>query len=144
MPTRSNAISGASTAGPWPPCSFFGDIDIAEEAVQEAFAVALDRWPVTGLPPNPGAWITITARNRAIDHLRREASRHDRYAQAALLYEREEGQALVRGCLRRDQPGPYQIQAAINAVHTDAPTAAATDWRQILQLEQRQRAAATR
>jgi len=45
-----------------------------------------------------------------------------------------EGQAIVRRCLRRDQPGPYQIQAAINAVHSDAPSAAATDWRQILQL----------
>ncbi len=45
-----------------------------------------------------------------------------------------EGQAIVRRCLRRDQPGPYQIQAAINAVHSDAPAAAATDWQQILQL----------
>ncbi len=45
-----------------------------------------------------------------------------------------EGQAIVRQCLRRNQPGPYQIQAAINAVHSDAPTAAATDWWQILQL----------
>ncbi|MGW7367787.1 RNA polymerase sigma factor, partial [Streptomyces sp. NPDC054841] len=45
-----------------------------------------------------------------------------------------EGQALVRHCLRRNRPGPYQIQAAINAVHSDAPTAAATDWRQILRL----------
>ncbi len=45
-----------------------------------------------------------------------------------------EGQALVRRCLRRNRPGPYQIQAAINAVHSDAPTAADTDWRQILQL----------
>src|SRR5205814_550166 len=45
-----------------------------------------------------------------------------------------EGQAIVRQCLRRNQPGPYQLQAAINAVHSDAPTAAATDWRQILQL----------
>ena len=45
-----------------------------------------------------------------------------------------EGQAIVRRCLRRDQPGPYQIQAAINAVHSDAPSAAATDWGQILQL----------
>src|SRR5207248_1657219 len=40
----------------------------------------------------------------------------------------------VRRCLQRDQPGPYQLQAAINAVHADAPTAAATDWRQIVQL----------
>jgi RNA polymerase sigma-70 factor (ECF subfamily) len=45
-----------------------------------------------------------------------------------------EGQAIVRQCLRRGQPGPYQIQAAINAVHSDAPTAADTDWRQVLQL----------
>ena len=50
----------------------FGDIDLAEEAVQEAFAVASERWPATGLPPNPGGWITTTARNRAIDRLRRE------------------------------------------------------------------------
>jgi RNA polymerase sigma-70 factor (ECF subfamily) len=46
----------------------------------------------------------------------------------------EEGQALVRWCLRRDQPGPYQIQAAINAVHADAAAAAQTDWAQILAL----------
>jgi RNA polymerase sigma-70 factor, ECF subfamily len=68
----------------------FGDIDIAEEMVQEAFLVASERWPATGLPPNPGGWITTTARNRAIDRLRREASRHDRHAQAALLHERAE------------------------------------------------------
>src|SRR6185369_569239 len=58
----------------------FGDIDIAEEMVQEAFVVATEQWPVTGLPPNPGGWITTTARNRAIDRLRREASRHGRHA----------------------------------------------------------------
>ena len=51
----------------------FGDIDLAEDAVQEAFAVALRKWPNEGLPLNPGGWITTTARNRAIDHLRREA-----------------------------------------------------------------------
>src|SRR5215475_5948451 len=69
---------------------FFGDIDIAEEAVQDAFTVALARWPETGLPPNPGGWITTTAKNRAIDQLRREASRHDRHAEAALLYYQDE------------------------------------------------------
>jgi len=51
----------------------FSDIDLAEDAVQEAFALALRKWPTEGLPPNPGGWITTTARNRAIDHLRREA-----------------------------------------------------------------------
>jgi RNA polymerase sigma-70 factor (ECF subfamily) len=67
----------------------FGDIDLAEEAVQEAFVVAVDRWPTAGLPANPGAWITTTARNRAIDHLRREASRNDRHEQAMFLQDNE-------------------------------------------------------
>ena len=52
-----------------------GDFDLAEEAVQEAFAIALDRWPRDGIPDNPGAWITTTARNRAIDRIRREQQR---------------------------------------------------------------------
>ena len=63
-----------------------GDIDLAEEAVQEAFAVAVDRWPRTGLPPSPAGWIITTAGNRAVDRLRREAVREDRHAQAALLH----------------------------------------------------------
>jgi RNA polymerase sigma-70 factor (ECF subfamily) len=50
---------------------FLGDIDLAEEACQEAFAVAAERWPQTGPPPNPGGWLTVTARNRALDRLRR-------------------------------------------------------------------------
>ena len=64
----------------------FGDIDVAEEAVQDAFTAAVQRWPSTGLPPSPAGWIITTARNRAIDRLRREASRDDRHAQAALLH----------------------------------------------------------
>ena len=66
----------------------FGDIDIAEEAVQDAFTVAVQRWPAAGLPPSPAGWIITTARNRAVDRLRREASRADRHAQAALLHAR--------------------------------------------------------
>ena len=288
----------------------FGDIDLAEEAIQDAFTIALERWPTSGLPPSAAGWIITTGRNRAIDRLRREATRGQREDQAlqvqaadepmeegavrddrlrliftcchpalasasqvaltlrllgglttaeiaraflcpettmaqrlirakakirdaripyripqpadlparvaavlAVLYlifnegyaassgpqlvrddlcgeairlarqlrellpdEPEvmgllalmlliesrrpartsdsgelllladqdrsrwnrdlivEGQALVRACLHRNQPGPYQIQAAINAVHSDAPSAAATDWSQILQL----------
>ena len=64
----------------------FGDIDAAEDAVQDAFTVALERWPSAGLPPTPAGWIITTARNRAIDRLRREASREDRHAQAAQLH----------------------------------------------------------
>jgi RNA polymerase sigma-70 factor, ECF subfamily len=288
----------------------FGDLDVAEEAVQDAFVAAVARWPEAGLPPRPAGWIISTARNKAIDRLRREASRADRHAQAALLHAQgepagedpvgddrlrliftcchpalgtgaqvaltlrllgglttaeiaraflvpeptmaqrlvrakgkirdagipyrvpteaelpdrlravlavvylifnegstassgerlvredlcaeairlgrllaellpdepevqgllalllltdarraaratpggdlvpladqdrgrwdrdriAEGQAIVRRCLRRNQPGPYQVQAAIAAVHSDAPTTAATDWRQIVAL----------
>jgi len=69
-----------------------GDIDLAEEAVQEAFAVALERWPSSGVPDNPGAWITTTARNKAIDRLRRER----RYADKLAILEHESAQ--------RDEP----------------------------------------
>jgi RNA polymerase sigma-70 factor (ECF subfamily) len=64
----------------------FGDIDIAEESVQEAFTVAVQRWPSAGMPPSPAGWIITTARNRAIDRLRREASRDDKHAQAQLVH----------------------------------------------------------
>jgi RNA polymerase sigma-70 factor (ECF subfamily) len=68
----------------------FGDIDIAEDAVQDAFARAAARWPADGLPPSPAGWIITTARNQAIDRLRREASRAGRHAQAALLHARQD------------------------------------------------------
>lgn len=63
----------------------FGDIDVAEEAAQEAYLIALQRWPASGLPPNPGAWLTTTAYNRAIDRIRRESTRDARQAQAAMM-----------------------------------------------------------
>ena len=68
---------------------FLGDIDLAEEAVQEAFLAALARWPATGVPPNPGGWIVTTARNRALDRLRRERTRDGRQAAAVRLLEQE-------------------------------------------------------
>ena len=68
----------------------FGDIDLAEESVQDAFTVATARWPSAGMPPSPAGWIITTARNRAIDRLRREALRNDRHAQAQLLHGADE------------------------------------------------------
>src|SRR6266516_1040020 len=64
----------------------FGDIELSEEAVQEAFTVAVQWWPAAALPPSPAGWIITAARNRAIDRLRREGSREDRHAQAALVH----------------------------------------------------------
>ena len=73
---RSSACSARSTAAPSPcSCGCFGDIDLAEDAVQDAFAVAAERWPAAGVPPSPAGWIITTARNRAIDRLRRESRR---------------------------------------------------------------------
>ena len=68
----------------------FRSIDLAEEAVQDAFATALDRWPSAGLPPSPAGWIITTARNRAIDRMRRESSRDERHAAAAMLIDCDE------------------------------------------------------
>src|SRR3979490_2449516 len=68
-----------------------GDIDLAEDAVAEAFAIATEQWPTQGVPPNPGGWITTTARNRAIDRLRRESTRTDRHRAAAVLHDPEPG-----------------------------------------------------
>jgi RNA polymerase sigma-70 factor (ECF subfamily) len=67
---------------------YFGSIDIAEDAVQDAFAAAVQGWPSAGIPPSPAGWIITTARNRAIDRLRRDAARADKYAQAALIHSR--------------------------------------------------------
>jgi RNA polymerase sigma-70 factor (ECF subfamily) len=83
---------------------FCGDIDLAEEAVQEAFAEAVASWPDGGLPAAPAGWIITTARNRAIDRIRRESSRADRHGQAMLLHARDEHQedSAVRDSAVRD------------------------------------------
>ena len=81
----------------------FGDIDIAEDAVQEAFAVAVERWPSGGLPPNPGGWIVTTARNKALDRLRRESTRPGREAAAVALIGEPELPELEAGPVADDQ-----------------------------------------
>ena len=65
----------------------FGDLDIAEEAAAEAFAIAVQRWPDDGVPPNPGAWLTTTANRKAIDRIRRENKRDDKHQEAQMLYD---------------------------------------------------------
>ncbi|MBM7774468.1 RNA polymerase sigma-70 factor (ECF subfamily) [Actinokineospora baliensis] len=65
----------------------FGDLDIAEEAAAEAFATAVERWPVDGVPPNPGAWLTTTAGRKAIDRIRRESKRDDKHKEARLVHD---------------------------------------------------------
>ncbi|MGP7999743.1 MAG: RNA polymerase sigma factor [Streptosporangiaceae bacterium] len=95
----------------------FGDIDIAEDAVQDAFAEAARRWPPAGLPPSPAGWIITTARNRAIDRLRREAARDGKHAQAALLHAHED----------KDEEGPVRddrLRLIFTCCHPALSTAA--------------------
>lgn len=89
-----------------------GDLDLAEDAVAEAFAIAAERWPVTGVPPNPGGWITTTARNRAIDRLRRESTRADRHLAAHRLHE---GDDMGAG----DVPRRLDLDALVDVVPDD-------------------------
>jgi RNA polymerase sigma-70 factor (ECF subfamily) len=65
----------------------FGDLDIAEEAAGDAFAIAAERWPADGVPPNPGAWLTITANRKAIDRIRRENKRYQKHKEAQLVFD---------------------------------------------------------
>ncbi|TCC41339.1 RNA polymerase sigma factor [Kribbella speibonae] len=79
----------------------FGDLEIAEDAVQDAFAAAVQKWPESGVPPSPAGWIITTARNRAIDRLRRESARADKHAQAALLH--VEAEPVEEGAVHDDR-----------------------------------------
>ncbi len=89
-----------------------GDVDLAEDAVAEAFAIAAEQWPSQGIPPNPGAWITVTARNRALDRLRREARRADHYI-AAYRLRHDDVQP------PEETPDPPDLDALIDAVPDD-------------------------
>jgi len=91
-----------------------GDVDLAEDAVAEAFAVAAERWPIDGVPPNPGGWITTTARNRAIDRLRRESTRTDRHVAAHRLYVEDR-----EGVARDRDPEMDDLDAFVDVVPDD-------------------------
>jgi RNA polymerase sigma-70 factor (ECF subfamily) len=95
----------------------FGDIDLAEEMVQEAFTVAVQRWPSSGLPPSPAGWIITTARHRAIDQLRREASRGDRHAEAMRLL-------AIREPAGEDAVGDDRLRLIFTCCHPSLATAA--------------------
>jgi len=79
----------------------FGDLDIAEDAAAEAFATAVERWPADGIPPNPGGWLTTTATRKAIDRIRREKKRDDKYREALLV---------------ADVPDPHQPLEPLGAI----------------------------
>jgi RNA polymerase sigma-70 factor (ECF subfamily) len=91
-----------------------GDIDTAEEAVQDAFALALERWPHTGAPPSPAGWIVTTARNRAVDRFRRESSRDERHAAAMELLARDEADDAV---LQEDVVHDDQLRMIFTCCH---------------------------
>jgi len=91
-----------------------GDIDTAEEAVQDAFAAALERWPHTGVPPSPAGWIITTARNRAVDRFRRESSRDARQAAAMALLEWDEP---ADGSLEEDAVRDDQLRMIFTCCH---------------------------
>ncbi|WP_343048282.1 RNA polymerase sigma factor [Cellulomonas humilata] len=78
----------------------FGDLDVAEDAAAEAFAVAVERWPSDGVPPNPGGWLTTTANRKAIDRIRRESKRDDKQRAAQML---RDGDAPVQGAVDDDR-----------------------------------------
>jgi predicted RNA polymerase sigma factor len=118
-----------------------GDLDLAEECVQDAYAAALDTWGRTGVPDRPGGWLTVAARHNALDALRR-ATRTDPDGRLVRLAEQDrsawdrsavaEADGLVVGALRAGPAGRFTLQAAIAALHASAPTYADTDWPQIL------------
>ncbi|MEH0108870.1 sigma factor [Tersicoccus sp. MR15.9] len=63
----------------------FGDLGVAEDATADAFVTAVERWPADGIPPNPGAWLTVTAGRKAIDRIRRESRRDEKHREAVML-----------------------------------------------------------
>ncbi|RJL34519.1 RNA polymerase sigma factor [Bailinhaonella thermotolerans] len=90
-----------------------GDVEAAEDAVQDAFAEAVRRWPESGIPPAPAGWIITTARNRAVDRLRREAAGRGKHAEAAVLEDRVERAARADLADPADRPDPAEEEGPV-------------------------------
>ncbi|KNX39638.1 RNA polymerase subunit sigma-24 [Luteipulveratus halotolerans] len=101
----------------------FGDIDLAEEMAQEAFVEALQRWPRDGVPPNPGGWLTTTARNRGIDRLRRESHREAKHEAAHHLYGEEQDMPVAPVTSVNDERLRLLFTCCHPALATDAQVA---------------------
>jgi RNA polymerase sigma-70 factor (ECF subfamily) len=95
----------------------FGDIDLAQEAVQDAFVAAVQRWPSAGLPASPAGWIITTAHNRAIDQLRRESSREDRHRQAIQLHPRNDDPTAATGTCAEEAVSDDQLRLIFTCCH---------------------------
>ena len=100
-----------------------GDFDLAEDALHDAFAIAMEQWPQTGIPANPRAWLISTGRFKAIDQIRRRTQHKEKVTELA------EQIATTGGSF-----GPYTLQAAISATHASAPSPDQTDWGRIVEL----------
>ena len=84
----------------------FGDLDLAEDATGEALLVAAERWPTEGVPPNPGGWLTTVAANKALDRIRREKRRQDKYAEVARMTMHRRRHPPEPDRARRGRPAP--------------------------------------
>src|SRR5262245_59079411 len=94
----------------------FGDIDVAEDAVQEAFTVALGKWSAEGVPPNPGGWITTTARHRAIDRLRRTSRERELLRDVTAAPEKDDRLRLIFTCCHPALAYEAQVALALRLV----------------------------
>jgi len=100
----------------------FGDLDIAEEAAAGAFATAVERWPADGVPPNPGAWLTTTAKRKAIDRIRREKRRENKQQEALMSYDNDPPEPL--GAIDDDR-----LRLIFTCCHPALAMEARMDWR---------------
>lgn len=100
-----------------------GDLDLAEDATGEALLVAAERWPVEGVPPNPGGWLTTVGSNKAIDRIRREERRQDKYAEVATMNDRIPHKTAPTGPVEDDR-----LRLVSRAATLRSPRRAGSRW----------------